>query len=335
MSLNSHGSVSEADCGATDIRDNMSPPMREHFSTPRNQSTIGWCYAFTASDLLSAEVGTPVSATYTAAVYNQAIQRNPLARGFFAIANTLSQTPTNSDISVREGGFVRQAVRVGMRQEYLCSEEGLPFNSAAQRGTVEHIQFLEQLGEYIRDNRSGPINLSNCPGFAHQREINPFLSGDLQTFAQELANNQINESFANIARTNCPRQHRIPVGQNRVLKRNNPMQGQGSRSPADADRWLREINNVLNSGKPLGLEYDAGALAEKSGTLAHASIIMARKWENGKCLFKVRNSWGQSCDEYAPSRISGCNESEGAFWISDELLLEVSTNVNYINSQSP
>ena len=45
--------------------------LRKLFSSPRNQKDKDWCYAFTAADLLSAEIGTPVSAMHMAALYNK------------------------------------------------------------------------------------------------------------------------------------------------------------------------------------------------------------------------------------------------------------------------
>jgi hypothetical protein len=62
-------------------------------------------------------------------------------------------------------------------------------------------------------------------------------------------------------------------------------------------------------------------------------VITGRRWSEGKCQFKVRNSWGQDCSVYDPSVIEGCNEAEGSFWLSDDELLEISYNINFIHHE--
>ena len=65
--------IEKKDCPNIDIRDNMTQEMKEYFSTPKNQGEIGWCYAFVASDLLSAHLNQPVSAFYLASFYNYSL----------------------------------------------------------------------------------------------------------------------------------------------------------------------------------------------------------------------------------------------------------------------
>ena len=54
-------SISEHDCSRIDIRDKR-PELKEFFSTPRDQASVGWCFAFATADLFSAELGVPVVA---------------------------------------------------------------------------------------------------------------------------------------------------------------------------------------------------------------------------------------------------------------------------------
>ena len=49
-------------CQPTDLRDKLGPV--------RNQDTMGWCYAFAAADLLTADTGKTISAFDIALNYN-------------------------------------------------------------------------------------------------------------------------------------------------------------------------------------------------------------------------------------------------------------------------
>lgn len=325
---------SAQNCSNVDVRDQMAPQMRQHFSIPRDQGQIGWCYGFVAADLLGAHIGTPLSSTHVAANYNQSIQRNPLARGFRRFADMFSALPSQGDFS--EGGFVRDAVLYNMESDFICTEESLPYQSDTAQGTLSHITFLEDLEEFIEARRGGSINLNECQAFALQRQINPFIPDDLQYLANQLANNHVNEYLANLAAGACPDHAQIPVSEERVLRRNNPRLSPGGSNrreerEIEERRFLTQLGDALVQGIPVGMEYDLAPFILKSeGALPHASVITGRRWVNGQCQYKVRNSHGQSCDAYTDDIKGRCIAEEGSFWITDEEFLDSSRNINFI-----
>ncbi len=319
--------VTQEQCSSLDIRDQMEPEMRAHFSTPRNQGSVGWCYGFVAADLLSVDLGVPISSTFVSATYNQGVRRNPITR---AIMSVIRPQEGQTGSNVGEGGFIRQAILQNMRQDFICQEDGLPFDSNNESGTLSHIRFLEDLEIFLEDRRGGEVNLNDCAAFAYQREINPFIGENLQLLANQLTNHHIDEYLANLVHNACPASQRVPVVEKRVLKRRAPSQG----NARAVDNWFNDLGNVLERGGAVGFEYDSGPILLKNGGIApHASVITGRRWSEGKCQFKVRNSWGEDCSVYDPSVIESCNEGEGSFWLSDDELLEISTNISFIHHE--
>ena len=55
---------------------------------------------------------------------------------------------------------------------------------------------------------------------------------------------------------------------------------------------LDTMDEGLNSGKPVRFGYDYYELANEGAGGAHSSVIVGRRFINGKCEYLVRNSWG-------------------------------------------
>lgn len=335
----------QQDCQPIDVTDSMPAHIQEHFRTPRDQGDIGWCYAFTTADLLTAEVGVPVSATHVAANYNQAMRRSPTGRIFNFLADAFSPGDLNAR-GFREGGFVRQTVLRNMEADFVCSEEALPFTTNSEQGIMEHIAFLQDLEQFIESRiGQGPINLNDCHAFSYQRQVNPFIPDDLQMMANQMANYHVDDYLATLAAGACPEHQRLYPREKRVLRRDNPRRQpvrigdtileQRREQERREQRWLRQLGGALEAGKPVGLEYDVGPfLLKNDGLSAHASVILARRWVNGQCQYKLRNSWGQSCGSYSNEVANRCNPDEGAFWATSEELLENGMNFNFISNES-
>jgi hypothetical protein len=47
----------------------------------------------------------------------------------------------------------------------------------------------------------------------------------------------------------------------------------------------------------------------------HMSLLIARKQENNKCYYLIRNSWGSSCDTYAKT---GWECKNGDTWVDED-----------------
>lgn len=288
-----------------------STALRQHFTTPRNQDSIGWCYAFAAADLVSAELGVPVSSLHTSLIYNQT-QENIL------IKNHSDEVQKNNFFEGRakfryvyENGSLSAAVRALSAHRLVCPESSLPFDQHQGRTTMQLIYKMEELKETIDANRLSETMVCNelnaiLPGFGFNHATNPEI-------ARKLLQNEINSSMERLVETNCRKQIQVPSFRITAIQ--------------PGKDYLTQINNLVSQGKPVAVNYDIKDITQSRGR--HINIITARRWNNGKCEYKLRNSWGQSCAALNPE--FDCNKAEGSFWVSDKWLLEKTTLGSYLH----
>ena len=90
--------------------------------------------------------------------------------------------------------------------------------------------------------------------------------------------------------------------------------------------FLNRVSNLLQNGKPLEITYDVKHYTHSSGL--HSSVLTGRRWYNGKCQFKIRNSWGKSCASY--NSLVNCEKETGSFWVNDEQFVKGTRATSYI-----
>jgi hypothetical protein len=293
--------ILESDCTPTDIR-SLNPSIREHLSTPSNQGSIGWCYAFTAADLLSARLGVPVSYTHMAAIYNVSDSAPPNGDGAFT--------------SISEGGIIYEAIGAAVKQGQICSLERVPYDQS--------IEFLRSV-DSARNNLSTNENLINCPPFqgslggAFEANLSMDLAIRTRVLQEDLHYN-LNQFFNRYCADNAVT---IPELRASVVRKPESQTGPG------ALEFVRNLNRVLSNGSPVGLSYETAPILS-SGSGRHASSIVGRRWRNGVCEYEVRNSWGSSCQSYNAS-VTECNPEHGSFWIQDTTLFQAATYISFID----
>jgi hypothetical protein len=315
---------SKENCSNTDIRQTNpkiknSSKLTALFSTPRNQGPIGWCYAFTASDLISVEMGKPVSALHASTIHNRQIFNTSNLRA--TMENRRKAYPPAYD-EVYEGGDSDEVIRQVQKQSWICSEDSLPSNREKTVLVDELIWNLEQLKKeshrmvYQSDHLCSEV--SNV--------LKPFnlSSADVDTILTSALSDDLNLTMDQFVRSACTEKLKnIPEMKVRKVKRPefNDVIG--------VKEYMNEINSALEKGKPISFDYNLAGIKKGSDGL-HASVIMGRRWKNGKCEYKVRNSWGDTCLLYLPE--IECNKSEGAYWLSAEKLFSSSNNFTYISN---
>jgi hypothetical protein len=310
--------ISQNDCTPLDIRDanpkiRENSKLRQHYSVPRNQDSTGWCYAFVAADLLSAELGVPVSAFHTSAIFNQHILTSK-------DREAIEKNRPNFSM-IFEGGWVHTAIKAIQKKNWLCSEEGLPFDKSGPRDTHNLIKKLENI------KRRSPnleqkviceqINSLSADFFLTEKELNDI--------SEVLIKNDLNEALSLYADKACTEVLRnLPEFKVNSVK--TPRKG----TPKEIEEYWKKMNQILNMGKPIALAY---TLDEKivldSSEGPHASVIVGRRWKNNRCEIKIRNSWGKSCGSYR-SGIE-CNKNEGSFWVDHETLFYTSDYLYFID----
>lgn len=313
--------VSQKDCGNTDIRDTNpkiknNKEMRAHFSTPRNQDSIGWCYAFAGADLLSAEMDTPISSLHASLIYNQYSEQSLMEY----VQELIEDKPgpikkfnkSGNFKFVKESGHLDRTIRALRDRKHVCPERLLPFDQHLGQSTMSLIQKIEAIKLNVINKK-----LQEKMVCAELTKVLPLYGINTQEFesiAHSLMTENIHATLDLMAKKNC---------KNKMV--NVPKRYVKYLDPADAP-FFAAINRNLNNGKPLSMNYNVNSVATFSGN--HVSLITARRWNNGRCEYKIRNTWGASCAYYKTG--IDCNRQEGAFWLSDEKLKEAATQVQYL-----
>ena len=300
---------SQSSCTDVDIR-TKNPLLKEFLSTPQNQDSIGWCYAFTAADLLSVHIGRPVSALHMSAIFNN------------TLANMNNRINMNFNFkNIYEGGLTYMALNSAMNGTFICSEKAMPFDMQHEKDTYKLIKTIESLREIIKEpktrdqveceSRKDILKIKSNPLF---RDATFF---DIQTL---LASNELNISLKNFIDKSCKEKLQIPKFKLTMIPKP---------TEKTKNQYFKKINKALNLGKPVAISFDLKVVTTETGT--HSNSIIGRRWKNNKCEYNIRNSWGKSCSSYRKG--IECNLSEGSFWVNEDKMYEMLTNDSYYISK--
>lgn len=286
--------VKKEQCSNVDIRDKH-PHLREHFSTPADQGSIGWCYAYAAADLLTVEAGVPLSPSHVSSIYNKSIRSNILWRLGYEIKGLFSSRETY------EGGFIGKAAVEAMDASPICRHNRID--------KYTHLIGMLELAK----NRVKSQEMAPHVACAIAKKSLPHI--DIESFMSDFVSKNINDTLESHLRQNCQTVE-IPKRQKKVLHK-----------PFffGKKKYVDNVNKLLEKGKPLGISYNAGNVSRISGY--HASTVIGRRWNNGRCEYNIRNTWGRVCPYKEGIE---CNQNDGSYWIKDEEFYKLSLNFTYL-----
>lgn len=312
--------VPQSSCSSIDIREvnpkiSSSPALKAHFSTPRNQDSIGWCYAFTSADLMSAELGHPVSGLHVSAIYNRFMLNDQKLRE--EIERDRANNPAGFNFSqVYESGRVQMAIDQSVKNGWICSEKGLPFDKTKPNQIHDLVKALEGLKPIAMINQLDKETV--CREISNI--LSPFIlkSDEINQIADSLLKDNLNHTMSLFAENACTEHIKdIPPMNVKIVFKEN-----------DLDKFMKEVNFNIVKGRPQTVDYDVSHFTSYNGF--HSSLIMGRRWNNGRCEYNIRNSWGKSCASYKAG--IECNKEQGTYWVSDEDLFKASNNIRYISN---
>ena len=312
LTLSAQAYVDESSCTDMDIRD-YHPGLRKHFSTPRNQGSIGWCYAFAAADLLSVEAGKPVSSFHVASIYNSSTYSN-------SIYNYIRSNVEKADINdIYESGWLARAVKKVVERKTICSELIVPFN-AEKRETNEFINALHELSIEAHEQKLNLREVLNELLRILPQEFENKLN--LRAAARSLKYENINIAVEKIVSQTCANKSlKVPALATNIV----------TYYTHGRSRYYSVLNSALNEGRPVALRYNSGIYTKNKSNGSHISVLSARRWKNGRCQYKIRNSWGKGCSSYKQG--IDCIQSEGAFWINASDLTDNKNTFYYLSGK--
>lgn len=295
---------------------------------PRSQDSIGWCYAYTASDLLSHALGKKVSAVHAASIYNDKL--------------------TNIIMMRKEGGFTDDTVNALIKSG-VCLEKDLPSEdykfSWDLGGNIsslfKEVQSLalkytprastkaapdkkpeEAQKRYKKQQVYEDLCFENQETLVRISEVFPQLTLDQLT---EILMRSGSNAFQELAKT-CP-VDKDPELKNLVVKTD------GSKKTI-----YKTMDEQLDKGNIVGIGYKAEVLENyknnESWFANHASSIVGRRFNEMtlSCEYMIRNTWGNDCSSY---NWDDYECKDGHVWIGEDFLKynNAITEVQYVEKK--
>lgn len=320
-----------------DINDKMGPV--------RHQGDMGWCYAHVAADMLTAKFKTYpgyTSASQLAMIYNFSYEENLDAQGG-DIANALKIAlrviqPTDSSSELIKYGYCpdsleNDALTMGPQTSLstkIAKLKQLKANyDAGKYDKSKNDLFWQQYNEHkTQGSILSKMNESHFMNMLNKSTPRNFLLHFADMMCGPYRNYNERKDL------NVIRHHRTATYTLRVT-------GQPSCTiPVEYD-LLTDIHRELQNRNVTGIGFHAnfiqpgGNLSQKS--FMHANAVVGRRWKNGSCQLRLRNTWGTAC-EYTDEKgqrkpvyssyVQECDK--GTIWVKEKDLAQTLDTVTYI-----
>ncbi len=325
-----------------DIQKRCSPKSQEKkIGLTRDQGGTSWCFAYSAADLLTHELGLgpkkQVSALWTGALYDgtsmsefdRLYARNWKSRGSevpndiyteaFKIRQAMAVRNKNNKSRLQEstGGFVENALEIALAQDKICLTSDLAKYENDMLDPSATLSVIEYKLEKEQNRKK-----SECDTL--QKNTTDTNRGDLADVAMSIIEDQ-----KNFLKSQCS--HQVKKQKVYSVKEEFYRKPEEEMDPEYREEALALINHILNNDKILAMAYQSRVITAKdSGPHAlHSSSIIGRKIINGKCFYQVRNSWGPSCDGYKKDETVRC-EHGGSIYVEEDALLKNLMGIQYL-----
>lgn len=285
--------------------------LRREMSPIKDQDSIGWCYGFTAADLLThylyktkgqniqGNVGFTdyrlksfnVSSMAISTMYNQK-QKSDYSK---ALNNkTLLELQKTKTKVVAEGGTVLGALLVA-KENGFCFEKDV---SSEDFSYVEDYRCAVKnrckIAEILNIVYSGPKENIGCDDLFTIQNVFPSLK--LGTIKSILTRSARQNALSNLVNLSCKKRFTNNFGANHPKIESKTIKiGESSTELMDS------LDNHLNRRIPVGIMYYADFLMGGTGKQsAHASSIVGKAFNPAICEVEyiLKNSWGRGCGYY-------------------------------------
>jgi C1A family cysteine protease len=281
-------------CGTSvDLRSDVLGPVRD-------QDSIGWCYAFAASELLTYKLKQKVSAADLAINYNHTWYNNILNKVFDGEQNF-------------EGGWEDSAIKATIKKGGACLERNL---RSEDNGFASLKKTLTEIDTIKKNSKLSPV--VSCS--AAPRAMFPYIATN--DFVSIIENSNKTDFMSLLSDKSCyPR-----INLNNVKVKYSMAILESGRN-----KLCNEIDKQLDNKNIAAIGYNSEALYNidaKVGIANHASVVVGRRFNStkGECEYLIRNSWGRGCNQY-DGRL---NCEEGHIWMPKSVLVKGLQDVTYL-----
>ncbi|MNJ94880.1 Papain family cysteine protease [compost metagenome] len=266
----------------------------EILGPPRNQDSIGWCYAFSGADLLSYKLGKRISAADLAINYNDNWLNN--------LGKKMGFGETDFD-----GGWEEPAIAATAKKGGACLEQNL---RSEDNGYSSLFNTLTKIEETKRGLAKGSACYDSITATYPNLPEKDYVEVVEKTSRAEVVRALSDKACG----------PRIPLNDIKVEV-----------MTKSAEKNFKTIDEQLAQGNIVSVAYNVHVLVDPddmSGKPNHASVLVGRKYDKKtrQCQYLIRNSWGRGCGSYSES----WKCEEGNVWVSKEALSRGLYGVTYL-----
>lgn len=273
-----------------------------------NQNNLGWCFAWTAADLISFHEDVKVSAYDIALQYHNSDETKESSASFY-----------KPDVKVTDrGGFTLDAVRIASGPKGICTEESTNLMHEQWDLNSSLIQMLIDSEKSLHENL--------CSFHIYARNLFSGINPDIVKILDKLPNDK---KWAALLDIGCRERH-IVKNEYRLLNLYLDRPG------VTKDKIIDRLDKVLSKNEPVTIGYDSQLLYSGQNYIGkntdHASTIIGRKFNRatGQCEYLIKNSWGSADDCQKTSSIR-CEK--GNYWVSRTSLRNNATEVTWMEKK--
>lgn len=305
---NAENNQIQGSCPTIDLRVSPQPWLANYLNKTYNQGDLGYCFAYSAADLLSIKQQQAISPTHVA--INHFATLSPIGISVARKLHLISQY-------VLQGGTSDVTFYLLKPGTLLCEQNAFPIQhfdrwTLLQLNTVFNQQTLS-FNNYQLLSSKWKSKVLSFSDFVLQLR-----SKDGQLFEQKL-NQLFLQSCGDQVIEIQPYQLRqfFPEDKN----------DQQSMRSVSVNIMKELVQSQLSRGQAVQINYGVKVLDGSSGL--HSSSVIAQKVMNGECRYLIRNTWRKNYESYRKDVIVEKNMS--AIWVKAEELFQSVITMNTVN----
>ncbi len=297
--------IEEAECAGYDLAADFGPV--------ENQTGLGWCYAYTATDLLNFK-------------FFQTLNGQRLSPADLAIS--FNDKFLRKDTSA--GGFLKMSIE-GASEFGICPRSYIEEQFESEYPLSYIVDGLKNVKEDLDYRADQNAKLRLLAKYKSEGFMPKNLSSEelLQIFDNSNANEVGKKLFAKLCGRNkfYPSRAKIKTVGSMISSIFKNLIGKDYIDLLKGEEYkIKTLSEILKSGQVVGVSVYGDFLRNDQPKpkfwISHSMTVVGQKWNahTKSCEYHMRNSWGEDCSIYASDIKASCHQ--GYIWVDEKILKE-------------